>query len=118
MTMDDDDDDNDDNTAGAVQNRIQMRKQERATIDRLNEAQDAERSLTHLSTLFGKVSNLIVQQGETIDKLEDDVESAAVDIAAGQSEIQTLYSIKKGNRGLIIKTFAVIIFVVIFMRFY
>mmetsp|Transcript_2881 Transcript_2881/g.4339 ORF Transcript_2881/g.4339 Transcript_2881/m.4339 type:complete len:421 (+) Transcript_2881:78-1340(+) len=101
-----------------VQQQVQMRRQERQTQQRLNMAQEAEASLASLTTMFSKMSTLIVQQGETLEKLEDDVESAAVDIAAGQSEIQTLYSMKKGNRGLIIKTFGVIIFVIIFMRFY
>jgi uncharacterized protein with ParB-like and HNH nuclease domain len=46
------------------------------------------------------------------------VEAALVDVAAGQQEITTLYSIKKGNRALIIKTFALLIFFIVFMRFY
>lgn len=106
------------NETDYMQQQVQIRRQERETQQRLNVAQEAEASLASLSTLFGKMSTLIVQQGETLEKLEDDVESAQVDITAGQAEIQTLYSMKKGNRGLIIKTFAVIIFIVIFMRFY
>jgi hypothetical protein len=62
--------------------------------------------------------SLITQQSEVIDKVEDDVEAALVDVAAGQQEITTLYSIKKGNRALIIKTFALLIFFIVFMRFY
>ena len=61
---------------------------------------------------------MISQQSETIDKVEDDVEAAFMDVSAGQEEITVLYSIKKGNRALIIKTFAMLIFLIIFMRFY
>jgi len=106
------------NEVDYMQEQIELRRQERETQQRLNVAQEAEASLASLTTLFSKMSTLIVQQGETLEKLEDDVESAQVDITAGQAEIQALYSMKKGNRGLIIKTFAIIIFVVIFMRFY
>jgi hypothetical protein len=53
-----------------------------------------------------------------IDKIEDDVEAAAVDVQKGQNVITDVYSLKKGNRPLIIKVFATLIFVIIFMRFY
>jgi hypothetical protein len=101
-----------------VQQQVQMRQEIRQTASRLESAKQAEQSLAHLSTLFGKMSNLIVQQGETLTKVEDDVEAALGDVTAGQQEIQTLYALKKGNRMLILKTFAVLIFVIIFMRLY
>jgi t-SNARE complex subunit (syntaxin) len=53
-----------------------------------------------------------------IDNIEDDVEAAHGDVKAGQEEITTLYSIKKGNRALILKVFGLIIFLIIFLRFY
>ncbi|KAI2502575.1 hypothetical protein MHU86_11922 [Fragilaria crotonensis] len=103
---------------GAVQEQVQVRHEKRQTKTRLEHAKQAEKSLAELSTLFSKMSNLIVAQGETLDKIEDDVEAAHTDVAAGQAEIQILYSLKKGNRALILKTFAVVIFVILFMRLY
>lgn len=102
----------------AVQEQVQVRHEKRQTKTRLEHAKQAEKSLAELSTLFSKMSNLIVAQGETLDKIEDDVEAAHTDVAAGQAEIQILYSLKKGNRALILKTFAVVIFVILFMRLY
>jgi t-SNARE complex subunit (syntaxin) len=61
---------------------------------------------------------LISQQAEVIDNIEDDVEAAHGDVKAGQEEITILYSIKKGNRALILKVFGLIIFLIIFLRFY
>ncbi len=101
-----------------VQEQVQVRHEKRQTKNRLDHAKQAEKSLAELSTLFSKMSNLIVAQGETLDKIEDDVEAAHTDVAAGQAEIQILYSLKKGNRALILKTFAVVIFVILFMRLY
>ncbi|CAJ1956463.1 unnamed protein product [Cylindrotheca closterium] len=101
-----------------VQYQIQQRQQQRQTQQRLDEARQAETALGELGTLFSKMSNLIVQQGETLEKIEDDVEAAHADVMAGQDEIAKLYSIKKGNRPLIIKTFAILIFLIIFMRGY
>ena len=64
------------------------------------------------------MSTLISEQGEVLEKVEDDVEAAFVDVIAGQEELTKLYGIKKGNRPLIIKTFAILNFLIVFMRFY
>ena len=101
-----------------VHYQIQQRQERRQTRQRLDEAQQAESMLGELGQLFGKMSNLIVQQGEQLEKIEDDVEAAHADILSGQEEITKLYHIKKGNRPLIIKTFAILIFLIIFMRAY
>ena len=101
-----------------VHQQIQLRKQKRHTQQRLNEAQQAETMLGELGHLFGKMSTLISQQGEVLEKIEDDVEAAHADIIAGQEELTTLYSLKKGNRPLIIKTFLILNFLIIFMRAY
>ena len=104
--------------AAQVQAQIQQRQQQRQTQNRLQEAQQAERTLAELGTMFTKMTSLISQQGEVLEKVEDDVEAGLQEIIGGQSEIQTLYAIKKGNRGLIIKLFSLLIFLIIFMRFY
>lgn len=100
------------------QERLLVRQQERQAQERLREARQAESSLVELGTLFGKMSHLISAQGETVAKIEDDVEAAMLDVQAGHGEIQTLYGIKKGNRGLILKTFGLLIFFIVFMRLY
>ena len=97
---------------------FEQQQQNRQTAARLKEARQAEQSLAALGTIFGKMSTLIVQQSETLNKIEDDVEAANVDVNAGHSEITTLYSIKKGNRMLIIKVYCLLIFLIVFMRFY
>ena len=104
--------------AQKVQSQIQERIQQRKTAQRLNEARQAERTLGELGTLFGKMSTLISTQGEVLEKIEDDVEAAYTDVAAGQEELTKLYHLKKGNRPLIIKTFAILIFLICFMRLY
>ena len=104
--------------AAQVQAQIQQRQQQRQTESRLQEAQQAERTLAELVPMFGKMSTLISQQGEVLEKVEDDAEAGLTEIIGGQEEITTLYSLKKGNRGLIIKLFSLLIFLIIFMRFY
>mmetsp|Transcript_6733 Transcript_6733/g.7809 ORF Transcript_6733/g.7809 Transcript_6733/m.7809 type:complete len:193 (-) Transcript_6733:12-590(-) len=101
-----------------VHTQIQMRERKRQTQQRLDEARQAESTLSEVAKLYGKMSTLITQQGETLEKIEDDVESALVDVSAGQEELTKLYSIKKGNRPLIVKTFFILNFLVVFMRTY
>jgi hypothetical protein len=96
----------------------ETQQQNRQTAARLKDARHAEQSLVALGAIFGKMSTLIVQQSETLDKIEDDVEAAHVDVDAGRNEITILYSIKKGNRMLIIKVYSLIIFLIVFMKFY
>ncbi|VEU36359.1 unnamed protein product [Pseudo-nitzschia multistriata] len=101
-----------------VHSQIQMRERKRQTQQRLDEARQAESTLSEVSKLYSKMSTLITQQGETLEKIEDDVECALVDVTAGQEELTKLYAIKKGNRPLIIKTFLILNFLIVFMRAY
>ena len=101
-----------------IKSQIQMREQKRQTQQRLDDARQAESTLSEVAKLYSKMSTLISHQGETLEKIEDDVECALVDVSAGQEELTKLYSIKKGNRPLIIKTFMILNFLIIFMRGY
>lgn len=67
---------------------------------------------------FFLLKTLLSAQSEQIDKIEDDIHAAAGDVEAGQNVIAEVYSLKKGNRPLILRVFGVLIFVIIFMRFY
>jgi len=108
----------DDNDPDYQQQQLALRQQERQTAHRLNEAKHAEKSLAELVPVFGKMATLISQQSDVLEKVEDDVEAAMLDVNAGHSEITTLYSLKKGNRALIVKVFGLLIFFIVFMRFY
>eukprot|EP00934_Nitzschia_sp_Nitz4_P003864 Nitzschia sp. Nitz4//scaffold126_size65214//63663//65018//NITZ4_006170-RA/size65214-processed-gene-0.46-mRNA-1//-1//CDS//3329534731//3854//frame0 len=101
-----------------IHEQIQQRKYQRQTQQRLDEARQVETKLGELGQVFGKMANLISQQGEVMEKIEDDVENAHHEVVAAQEELSNLYSLKKGNRPLIIKVFLVLNFLIIFMRAY
>jgi hypothetical protein len=100
------------------QQLVQQYQEQRVSAQRLKEAVQAEKSLAALGTVFGKMSTLLQTQSETLTKIEDDVEAAQLDVHAGQEQISILYAIKKGNRPLILKVYALLIFLILFMRFY
>lgn len=102
----------------SVQAQIQMRRENRQSQKRLENARQAEKSLAELTTMFSKMTNLIHSQGETLVKIEDDVEAAMDHVEAGREEIVKLFEWTKGNRAMIIKIFGLLIFIIIFMRFY
>ena len=104
--------------SNSVQAQIQMRRQNRQTQNRLESARQAEKTLTELTQMFGKMSNLIQSQGETLVKIEDDVEAALDQVQAGKEELFKLHEWTSGNRGLIIKVFLILICLVILMKFY
>jgi len=99
-----------------IQTVIQQRREARQTQSRLESAKMAEKTIAEIATMFSKMSNLIHTQGETLVKIEDDVEVAMVYVDDGYEEIGKLYEWTKGNRGLILK--CILIFFIIFMKFY
>jgi len=89
----------------------------RQTAERLKEAQQAEQSLAQIGTMVGKMSSMLVQQSEVLETIEGDVEAAYTDVSAARDQISILHSIKKGNRPLILKVFALLNFLIVFMKF-
>eukprot|EP01083_Nonionella_stella_P015712 43959_1 len=81
-----------------IQEQIQKRRQARQTQSRLESARMAEKTLAELATMFGKMSNLIQSQGETLVKIEDDVEIAMGYVDDGHEEVGKLYEWTQGNR--------------------
>ena len=101
------------NTNALAQEQIQQ-----TSTERLHEARQAERSLAELGTVFNKFSTIVTTQSEQIQVIEDDVEAAHDYVEAGQNEITILYEIRKGNRPLILKTFLLLNFLIVFMKLY
>eukprot|EP00984_Skeletonema_dohrnii_P001156 scaffold355_cov127-Skeletonema_dohrnii-CCMP3373.AAC.16 len=110
--------DSDSSTTATVQQQIQERRQNRAAQSRLASARLAEKSIAELGVMFTKMSTLISQQGEVLERIEDDVEAAGLDIDAGHDELVKVYGMTKGNRGLILKVFGILIFLIVFMKLY
>lgn len=106
------------NGESSIQAQILQRRTNRATKNRAAQARLAEKSIAELGVMFTKMSSLISQQGEVLERIEDDVEAAGLDIDAGHDELVKVYGMTKGNRGLIIKIFGILIFLIIFMKLY
>ena len=71
------------NSANSMQMQVQERKAARDTKARLDNARQVESAIAELGQMFGKMANLVASQQEVVDKIEDDIEAAAVQVNAG-----------------------------------
>ena len=56
------------------------------------------------------MATLVLEQSETLARIEDDVEEGLADTKEAHVSMQQLYDITKGNRSMIIKIFLLLIF--------
>lgn len=63
-----------------------------------------------MGKLFQQMTTLIMEQSETIARIEDDVELGLQQTAEAHKSMESFNEITKGNRGLIIKVFLLLIF--------
>eukprot|EP00428_Durinskia_dybowskii_P073255 CAMPEP_0170400724 /NCGR_PEP_ID=MMETSP0117_2-20130122/24646_1 /TAXON_ID=400756 /ORGANISM="Durinskia baltica, Strain CSIRO CS-38" /LENGTH=385 /DNA_ID=CAMNT_0010657483 /DNA_START=63 /DNA_END=1220 /DNA_ORIENTATION=- len=83
---------------------------------RLQQAQQAESTIAQMGQLFSQMATLVSEQSEVIMRIEDDVESGLQETVEAQGHMQNVYDITKGNRGLILKIFAVLVgFIFLFL---
>eukprot|EP00592_Proboscia_alata_P009083 CAMPEP_0194366716 /NCGR_PEP_ID=MMETSP0174-20130528/14781_1 /TAXON_ID=216777 /ORGANISM="Proboscia alata, Strain PI-D3" /LENGTH=470 /DNA_ID=CAMNT_0039142081 /DNA_START=70 /DNA_END=1482 /DNA_ORIENTATION=- len=108
----------DPSTTTTTTQQIQTRRANRATQSRLESAISAERTIAEIGSLFSKMTNIVSMQGEQISRIEDDVEASMGLVDAGAEEISKVYGLQKGNRGLILKTFGLLIALLFFMKLY
>jgi len=92
--------------------------QQEHTSSRAAAVESIEKTLSELQGIFGDLVALVAQQGDMIERLDANIDTAAHDVDRGHSELlKYLYNISS-NRGLIIKLFIVlIIFIVLFVVF-
>jgi syntaxin 5 len=65
-----------------------------------------------MGQLFAQMATLVTEQSETIARIEDDVEAGLQETLQGQAHLQNVFDITKGNRSLILKIFALLVFFV------
>ena len=96
-----------------------QRMPQRDTSTRLQDARAIEKTITELGQTFSKMAGLVAAQGEMVVRIDDDVEMALEDVRKGHSEMENYLRIVRGNRGVILKVFGLLIaFIVLFVRYF
>ncbi len=96
----------DDDFAGAADGERQAAQYARQTFAQRRRAvdmQNVESTISELSQMFGKVASLVAEQGEVVNRIDDDMDVAGLNVQAGQNELLKYYSNLSGERQLIIK---------------
>lgn len=103
-----------------TQNQMQINKNN-STIhfqkaQRLKNAQNVETKILQMGSLFQQMATLVMEQSETITRIEDDVEIGLQHTTEAHKSMESFYEISKGNRSMIIKVFVLlIVFIIIFL---
>jgi syntaxin 5 len=96
----------DDDYAGTADGERQAAQYARQTFAQRRRAvdmQNVESTISELSQMFGKVASLVAEQGEVVNRIDDDMDVAGLNVQAGQNELLKYYSNLSGERQLIIK---------------
>jgi t-SNARE complex subunit (syntaxin) len=102
------------NTGGYMQQVLMDRDDMKVDAHtRMKGAQQIERAVAQLGELFTQMSSLVLQQGETIQRIEDDVEIGVENTAEAHKSMERFYEISKGNRSMIFKIFGLLIFFIV-----
>lgn len=81
-------------------------------ISREDDMREVESTIVELGTVFTQVAGLVAEQGELIERIDADMDTASANVEAGYSELGKYFESVKKNRGLIIRLLLVTAFVV------
>ncbi|XP_065562885.1 syntaxin-5-like [Artemia franciscana] len=77
---------------------------------RLEEVQHIERTIVEMGQITQQMGGLIQDQGETMVRIEMNIDETDINIESGNKELLKKLSSVSSNRGLLVKFFAVIVF--------
>jgi len=93
--------------------------QERYINSRLDAVTMIERTITELQGIFQQLAPLVVEQGEMIQRIDENVDNTAVNIDNAQTQLLSYLSSVSNNRWLVAKIFLVLfVFIIIFVVFF
>jgi syntaxin 5 len=71
-----------------------------------------------MGKLFSDMASMVLEQGEVLGRIEDDVEAGLEDTKGAYDSITSTYEMTRGNRAMIIKIFALLVFFVVLFLFW
>jgi syntaxin 5 len=81
--------------------------------------QGIEKSINEIGQIFQQLTHMIAEQGETVQRIDANIEDVGFNIERGHLELIKYYKYVSSNRWLLLKMFMVlIVFMVIFNAFF
>ena len=91
-------------------NKIQENKKSKYYENRLLEVKAIEKTMSTVSNMMKRISEIIYGQGLMIDNISRNTDVAFENVEKGKQEVQKILDNVKSNRKLLIKIFLIIIF--------
>ena len=85
----------------------------RSRIHREQEVNQMQSTLADLGKMFQQLGGLVAEQGNTIDRIDDNIEAASVNVSEAHGQLTKFQRSLAGQRGLILKTFGVLFFLIV-----
>lgn len=80
---------------------------------KMEESRQMESTLADITTAMNKFGNIVVEQGQTIDRIDDNMDTVNTNVDAGQNELLKLYKNMSSDRGFIVKVFLTLMFLIV-----
>merc|ERR1712202_96977 len=95
------------------QSQMTLYNETNYTQQRAEEAEQIEGQLTEISRMMGKLATIVHDQRQTILTISENVEDATLHVEGAIEQLQKYLSSLSGDRWLMIKVFALLIFLAI-----
>ena len=76
---------------------------------RSNAIESIESTISELGQIFGQLAHMVAQQGETVQRIDDDVMQVSDHVEGARRELLKYYASMSNNRWLMLKIFGVLI---------
>ena len=111
--------DDDPRATGGNGAKLQQRGPGGYNVARLRGAEKVEAAIAQMGSLFSQMAGLVMEQGEVLQRVEDDVESGLEQTVQAHAEMQYFYELSKSNRSLIVKILLLLMFfALLFLRWF
>lgn len=111
---------NENNSGGFSQNQRQLMQFEESSYNeqRAQDAMAVERQLTEIGQMMTKLATMVHEQRETIITINSNIDDSREHMEGAISELQKYLATLTGNRWLMIKVFAILIFFALFFALF
>lgn len=92
-------------------------EQQNYTASRAEAVSQIESHIVDIGQLFGRLSNLIHEQGDLVRRIDDNVEESLGNVSSGEHELLKYFSNLSNNRLLALKISAILLVFLIFFMF-
>lgn len=92
------------------QSMVQLEDQQSSYLSHRSSAVDTiEQTINELGQMFGQLTNMLAEQSETVQRIDANTEDISMNVGGAHRELLKFYSRVSSNRGLMLKSFGVII---------